>query len=314
MKREIKKECLNCGQEFTATRMDKKYCSDNCRQLAYFKRNGLTTYASTTALQAIPLSGDENEFYVKDVKPAQAEPVSKTPFSEQTDDYLDDEINMLRQQVESLKREVEQQEDEVEITQQTALEIELGILDRYVIPDPCLYKIIRRTGSSFLYSSQLSSNYWGMWNETDVSHILWVNKRFRCLVESLLKVNSMSYIDVDTFNAISSGVNKLIKSRTFNAVPDTYPFKEIALELPDWIRRIAMANYDPEKIRVWLPVEFKARLMDVRLSLLKATCSIKFSELNFEENPLFEILDAEEKRNKPSPIRAKHQHRRFSNH
>lgn len=30
--------CLNCGQEFKATRSDKKYCSDSCKQQAYKNR------------------------------------------------------------------------------------------------------------------------------------------------------------------------------------------------------------------------------------------------------------------------------------
>ncbi|MBA3706041.1 MAG: hypothetical protein H0W84_09125, partial [Bacteroidetes bacterium] len=33
--------CLYCGAPFKAKRTTKKYCSDNCKQLAYFKRNGM---------------------------------------------------------------------------------------------------------------------------------------------------------------------------------------------------------------------------------------------------------------------------------
>lgn len=34
-------KCKNCGQTFRAIRTTRKYCSDNCKQLAYFKRNGM---------------------------------------------------------------------------------------------------------------------------------------------------------------------------------------------------------------------------------------------------------------------------------
>ncbi len=37
----MEKDCLYCGTHFTAQRASKKYCSDNCKQMAYFKRNGL---------------------------------------------------------------------------------------------------------------------------------------------------------------------------------------------------------------------------------------------------------------------------------
>lgn len=37
----MNKACLYCGTEMNCKRLSKKYCSDNCKQLAYFKRNGL---------------------------------------------------------------------------------------------------------------------------------------------------------------------------------------------------------------------------------------------------------------------------------
>jgi hypothetical protein len=37
----MEKNCLYCEGPFTASRSTKKYCSDNCKQMAYFKRNGL---------------------------------------------------------------------------------------------------------------------------------------------------------------------------------------------------------------------------------------------------------------------------------
>ncbi|MBK7668646.1 MAG: hypothetical protein IPJ32_15695 [Sphingobacteriaceae bacterium] len=39
--------CLYCGGHFTAIRSSKKYCSDNCKQMAYFKRNGLVLSGTT---------------------------------------------------------------------------------------------------------------------------------------------------------------------------------------------------------------------------------------------------------------------------
>ena len=36
----MEKNCLYCSAHFTTNRKNKKYCSDNCKQMAYFKRNG----------------------------------------------------------------------------------------------------------------------------------------------------------------------------------------------------------------------------------------------------------------------------------
>jgi hypothetical protein len=37
----MQRNCLHCGAPFKAKRATKKYCSDNCKQLAYFQRNGM---------------------------------------------------------------------------------------------------------------------------------------------------------------------------------------------------------------------------------------------------------------------------------
>lgn len=37
----MRKRCLYCDTEIDCKRLTKKYCNDNCKQLAYFKRNGL---------------------------------------------------------------------------------------------------------------------------------------------------------------------------------------------------------------------------------------------------------------------------------
>ncbi len=36
------KKCEYCQSEFTSKRVTRKYCSDNCKQMAYFKRSGTT--------------------------------------------------------------------------------------------------------------------------------------------------------------------------------------------------------------------------------------------------------------------------------
>jgi hypothetical protein len=59
----MEKECAHCGGSFVAKRKSKLYCSDNCKQLAYYKRNGLVLQGNRS--QHIPLEGHG---IVKDVK------------------------------------------------------------------------------------------------------------------------------------------------------------------------------------------------------------------------------------------------------
>ena len=43
----MEKNCTYCNTHFTAKRNSRKYCSDNCKQMAYFKRNGLILSGKT---------------------------------------------------------------------------------------------------------------------------------------------------------------------------------------------------------------------------------------------------------------------------
>ncbi len=53
--------CEYCGDLFTFIRATKKYCSDNCKQMAYFTRNGLVPVHELGSDRPRPVT-------VKDVK------------------------------------------------------------------------------------------------------------------------------------------------------------------------------------------------------------------------------------------------------
>jgi hypothetical protein len=62
--------CAYCGNPFSFQRKTKKYCSDNCKQMAYFTRNGFVP-ANEFDAKAIPVFPKENTHVpvnVKDVK------------------------------------------------------------------------------------------------------------------------------------------------------------------------------------------------------------------------------------------------------
>lgn len=65
------KACLNCGTTFTARRSTRKYCSDNCKQLHFYKRNGVQLsgtpdYHHNVKNQAFNVKPEQLEFNVKD--------------------------------------------------------------------------------------------------------------------------------------------------------------------------------------------------------------------------------------------------------
>jgi hypothetical protein len=66
----MKKNCLYCDTEIDCKRLTKKYCNDNCKQLAYFKRNGLQLSEKTKAKLLPTISIMEK---IKDSKAIQEE-------------------------------------------------------------------------------------------------------------------------------------------------------------------------------------------------------------------------------------------------
>lgn len=48
--------CLHCGKPIQSQRSTKKYCSDNCKQLAFYKRSGLLLSGAT-----LPETLNDNE-------------------------------------------------------------------------------------------------------------------------------------------------------------------------------------------------------------------------------------------------------------
>lgn len=66
----MQKNCAHCGNSFSFQRNTRKYCSDNCKQLAYFSRNGFTpAHGSVTKSVSTGFRAHEEEFVtVKDVK------------------------------------------------------------------------------------------------------------------------------------------------------------------------------------------------------------------------------------------------------
>ena len=49
----MENNCLYYGTYFEAKRSNKKYCSDNCKQMAYFTRNGFTLSGTNASVPAI---------------------------------------------------------------------------------------------------------------------------------------------------------------------------------------------------------------------------------------------------------------------
>lgn len=384
MEPEIKKSCLNCGLSFTSKRADKKYCSDTCRQMAYFKRNGLSLAG------AQPMSNQNNNsvegftqkpavkynthplYLKKEEKASDVKYTSEIPVQDQALEAL---INRLidameqrfNQRIEKLKQELDvkysKQPTQSETTQtpivkpvklcnpvsfneQINVLLEKIVPVKYCNPSKGLNVKYNSGESNFMAVEKVMDNreedkkqpekssdhikpeaenktvkivepntqddyQWvtsrflkhiedefmkdddsyklaepsRYWNGDHVLNIHWVNVRLRCLLESLIKLSNYDRIDKHTLLCIQDAFNRLFKSKNYQSLPDNYPYKKLMQELGSKLNDLSIANAHNETLVFRLTPKRKANLIYIRHEMLKHVPAMKFSEINFDEEP-----------------------------
>lgn len=299
--------CLYCEGQFTAIRSSKKYCSDNCKQMAYFKRNGLVLSGTTEAEPSLQAP-------VVIVKPDKTNEVNvKYDKEKDTVKYANEELNVKYAKDERSEFEFvpladaeEEEEEETEIAESNNVrEIEketqkvepiksfLNIEKEQKDENEPRYKWINSKLIG-LIEKKYEQNSGGIktkepfdyWQYEDAKRIVWVNSRFRCLAESLIKLSNYSRIDQHTLLCVTDAFKRLVTSATFNKLPNDYPFKELIVELFIGLNKTLEEKRDLKMLAFKLTKERKAQLICIRHQLMLHTTEIKFSEIDFvEEKP-----------------------------
>ena len=124
------------------------------------------------------------------------------------------------------------------------------------------------------------------WEYEDAKRIVWVNTRFRCLADGLIKLSNYSRIDLHTLLCITDAFKRLVTSTTFNRLPNDYPFKELIIELFLGLNKMLAEKGHLKMLAFKLTKERKAHLICFRHQLMLHTAEMKFSEIDFiEEKP-----------------------------
>lgn len=299
--------CLHCGEHFTAIRSSKKYCSDNCKQMAYFKRNGLVLSGTTELEPSLKMP-------VVSVKPVTTDEVNvKYDKEKDTVKYANEELNVKYDKDERSEFEFvpfadaeEEEEEETEIAESNNVrEIEkdtqkvepikssLNIEKEQQEENEPRYKWINSKLIS-LIEKKYEQNSGGIkikepfdyWEYEDAKRIVWVNTRFRCLAEGLIKLSNYSRIDQHTLLCVTDAFKRLVTSATFNKLPNDYSFKELIIELFLGLNKTIEEKRHLKMLAFKLIKERKAHLICIRHQLMRHTTEIKFSEIDFiEEKP-----------------------------
>jgi hypothetical protein len=260
------KTCLHCGKPMQSQRSTKKYCSDNCKQLAFYKRSGL-------ALSGI--NHDDN-FPATDKQQDEESIIGKKVITELT--Y---EENFNEPIIENLP--VKPLNDKLIVTVNDSFTIRPAQEEK---PYECIRsKIIDSIAdyidnSEALFMFQCPEKYWG-------AHVLptvkWVSLRLRCLLESLIKLSNISAIDYASVVAVRDAFTTLINSNQFKRLPTNYPYTELIKELEQKLAFIAKQYKHSESILFRLTTNRKVELIANRYMLADFVQAIKFSEMDFNE-------------------------------
>jgi len=297
--------CLYCEGHFTAIRSSKKYCSDNCKQMAYFKRNGLV-------LSGTPEAEPSLQVPVVIVKPINTNEVSvKYDKEKDTVKYANEELTVKYDKDERIEFEFvpladTEEEEETEIADSNnAREVEketqkvepikrsLNIEEEQKDENEPRYKWIN-SKLICLIEKKYEQNSGGIkikepfdyWEYEDAKRIVWVNTRFRCLAEGLIKLSNYSRIDRHTLLCVTDAFKRLVTSTTFNRLPNDYPFKELIIELFLGLNKTLEEKRHLKMLAFKLTKERKAQLICIRHQLMLHTPEVKFSEIDFiEEKP-----------------------------
>ena len=358
--------CVYCGTYFEAKRSHKKYCSDNCKQMAYFTRNGFTFSGANHSV----LNGKTNSFSKEDNTLAFKEENSNVKY----DSTSEPEIVKYGTEKENVKYDTEQEavkcekkETDFTISENTEQKtycappvFEQAFLNEVKTPirycEPCQSSVLKQRNDSTTTKNKeeqnsisknethqsidsrehlpntkknetpstqeekapevyqetspeekpyqwLSSKFIRQveffiasndntdvlkkplryWSHEQAKQVSWVNVRFRCLIESLIRLSNYSQIDIHTLRCISDAFGKLCNSYAYKNLPGSYPYTELIAELCANVFSMEERKKDKKTFPFKLTPQRKAQLVAVRYTIRDVVPITKFSELDFTE-------------------------------
>lgn len=251
--------CLHCGSPMQSQRSTKKYCSDSCKQLAFYKRTGLALASNDDGLSLSDTQHYQNE--AGDTESGSIQPC-KPEFK---DNLPTQPLNDKHSSAASNSFTVKPDHEEVPYKW-----VRSRIIDN--IADHV-------DNSDALFMFQHPGQYWGAYVLPTVK---WVSLRLRCLVEGLIKLSNFSVVEYDNIIALKEAFTALMNSNYFSLLPANYPFTALIKEIEKKLAVIVKQQKHYESIRFRLSVSRKVELIAVRFLLADFVPAIKFNEICFD--------------------------------
>lgn len=278
----MEKKCLYCEKDLQYQRSSRKYCSDNCKQLAYYKRKGVSLSGVSDDNSGVTVNPVESEIHSNRVKQeavtvkepdnvkANGFTINYTP-EEQSIAVNDSNTNGLDKNTVKENVAVKQEGNNTVKNVLPEYEWEESELITQIEDWICREKQIQEI-------FECPQNYWA--GDT-LSIVRWVTMVLRCLIESIIQLSNRPHIDNHTLFEVEDAFNRLVDSYCYEFLPNNYPYKNLIKELQQKMNAMTHANKQNEKVRFRISLDRKAKLIATRFIIGEFVPKIKFSELEF---------------------------------
>ena len=258
------KDCLYCGNPIVSKRSTKKYCSDNCKQLAFYKRTQSQLISPPDTGASSDDSGN-NDFTVKQT--------------------LNDDISFNQWDKGNRNDQANTTLLPKNLPPGQAVNVKSFTVNpetNYQWVDSSFVTKIAEyiEGSTDMLMFQNSADYWSSYY---LPVVKWVSLRLRCLLENLIRLNNYSTIDNATLITIKETFTTLIGSDNFKRLPSNYPNTGFIKELEQKLALIVKGIKPRDHIRFRLSQKLKVEIIAKRFMMADFVPFVKFFDLDFEK-------------------------------
>jgi hypothetical protein len=295
---DIIRNCSHCGAQMKTQRSTKKYCSDTCKQAAFYSRGTqpLIALNGSKPLTTIELDGEDtdedridlsnnveqesfNNEQIPDKMPFNVsrnvrnddEPAPPIPFNvgKPTNQQTIREPYHAKRREEDKTKGHSKRYDDIEVEEEPYEWVRSELLDDIAEYVQDNYK----TSEMFQYPKKY-------WYGSDLEKVKWVSVRFLCIIENLLHFNN-STVERRTFVALNKALKAMMGSWNYKYMPSNYPLKNKIKHRQQTIENIVRSV--DRSFRFGLKKESKLKLIALRFQLADLVPKVKFNSLDFSK-------------------------------
>lgn len=293
--------CEYCKEVFVPKRIDARYCSHSCRQLAYVLRKAqIDVGISVTEKQ---MNNSETSIVSENKQEASTnnalimhDPSIEEGKNEELSINLTDKADESSIKANEIMPYLSKEED-ISVNTEPELSVNKNKRDGFIDTKPIIsvVKPVREEEKYQHYNSLYLDEIVELTQERDNTGILfsflhnktagsacWISLRYRCLLECLLSFSEMQSIELDDLKEVCNAFTGILESKSFKVMIPEYPYLNEIPKLRGLIKNLCL-NAKEQTLTFRLKKETKLQLIASRWELANYVPKVSFDSLNFKE-------------------------------